>query len=94
MDRLEALAYLFKMFGDVTRLSILTTLFEKELCVGDIAEALNSSQSAVSHQLNTLKAAKLVKARREGKNIYYSLDDDHVKEIMHMGIDHVEEGNH
>lgn len=94
MDRLEDMATLFKMFGDVTRLSIMAALFERELCVSDIAEKLNSSQSAVSHQLNTLKAAHLVKSRREGKNIYYSLDDDHVTSIMEMGMQHVKETNH
>lgn len=94
MDRLEAMAALFKMFGDVTRLSIMAALFEQELCVSEIAEKLNSSQSAVSHQLNTLRSAHLVKARRDGKNIFYSLDDDHVTQIMHMGIQHVEETNH
>ena len=85
------LAELFKVFGDSTRIKVLYALFESELCVGDIAQILNLSQSAVSHQLRTLKQSKLVKFRREGKVIYYSLDDDHVRSIISMGADHIGE---
>ena len=88
---LYALAELYRVFGDTTRIKILYVLFESELCVNDIAEALGVSQSAVSHQLRVLKASKLVKFRRDGKTIYYSLDDDHVRSIIALGMDHVEE---
>ena len=90
-EYLYDLAELFKTFGDTTRIKILYALFESELCVGDIAQVLNFSQSSVSHQLRILKDAKLVKFRREGKNIYYSLDDDHVRTIISMGLEHIEE---
>lgn len=83
------LAELFKVFGDSTRIKILCALFEKELCVGDLSAVLNVSQSAVSHQLRTLKQARLVKFRRDGKVIYYSLDDDHIKNIFDAGLQHV-----
>ena len=85
------MADLFKVFGDTTRIKILYALFESELCVGDIAQILGLSQSAVSHQLRVLKDSKLIKFRREGKVIFYSLDDDHVRTIMSMGMEHVEE---
>ena len=85
------LAELFKVFGDSTRIKILYSLFETELCVYDIARLLNLSQSSVSHQLRILKNSKLVKFRREGKSIFYSLDDEHVHEIISMGMEHVEE---
>lgn len=88
---LYELAELFKVFGDSTRIRILYALFEDELCVGDIAELLNMSQSSVSHQLRILKDAKLVKFRREGKSIFYALDDEHVYHIIEMGMEHVEE---
>lgn len=88
---LFTVAELFKVFGDSTRIKILYTLFESELCVFDIAQLLNLTQSAVSHQLRILKDAKLVKFRREGKSIFYSLDDDHVRSIISLGMDHVEE---
>ena len=84
-------AELYRVFGDTTRIKILYVLFESELCVNDIAEALGVSQSAVSHQLRVLKASKLVKFRRDGKTIYYSLDDDHVRSIIALGMEHVEE---
>lgn len=83
------LAELFKVFGDSTRIKILCALFEKELCVGDLSAVLNVSQSAISHQLRTLKQARLVKFRRDGKVIYYSLDDDHIKNIFDAGYKHV-----
>lgn len=85
------LAELFKVFGDSTRIKILYVLFETELCVYDIARLLNLTQSSVSHQLRILKNSKLVKFRREGKSIFYSLDDEHVRKILSMGMEHVEE---
>ncbi|MBO5472643.1 MAG: helix-turn-helix transcriptional regulator [Lachnospiraceae bacterium] len=85
------LAELFKVFGDSTRIKILYSMFETELCVNDIARLLNLSQSSVSHQLRILKSSKLVKFRREGKSIFYSLDDEHVRAIISMGMEHVEE---
>ena len=90
-EYLYDLADLFKVFGDTTRIKILYALFESELCVGDIAQILGLSQSAVSHQLRVLKDSKLIKFRREGKAIFYSLDDDHVRTIISMGMEHVEE---
>ena len=90
-EYLYELADIFKVFGDSTRIKILFALFESELCVGDLARLLGLSQSAVSHQLKTLKEAKLVRFRREGKIIFYSLDDDHVRTILSMGMEHVEE---
>ena len=85
------LAELFRVFGDSTRIKILYALFESELCVGDIATLLNLSQSSVSHQLRLLKTSKLVKFRREGKAMFYSLDDEHVRSIIALGMEHVEE---
>lgn len=85
------LAELFKVFGDSTRIKILWALDEAELCVCDIAFLLNMTQSAISHQLRALKQAKLVKNRREGKVIYYSLDDEHVKRIFEQGLTHIRE---
>lgn len=90
-EMLFDLAELFKIFGDSTRIKILYVLFESELCVCDIAAVLGMSQSAISHQLRTIKQARLVKNRREGKTIYYSLADDHVKTIIGMAIEHLEE---
>ena len=88
---LYELAELFRIFGDSTRVKILYALFESELCVGDIAQVLGMSQSSVSHQLRVLKAGKIVKFRREGKAVFYSLDDDHVRSIVDLGMKHVEE---
>lgn len=88
-DVLFDLAELFKIFGDSNRIRILYALSGTELCVSDIAEILGLSASAVSHQLRILKASRLVKCRREGKIIFYMLDDDHVKDIINMGIEHV-----
>ena len=90
-EKLYDLAELFKVFGDSTRIRILYALFESELCVGDIAQILNLSQSSVSHQLSILKSSKLVKFRREGKIMFYSLDDDHVRTMISMGMEHIEE---
>ena len=92
-DMLYDLAELFKVFGDPTRIRILYALFERELCVCDIAGILGLTQTAVSHQLRVLKANKLVKARRDGKVVFYSLDDDHVHSILGIGIQHLSEGS-
>ena len=89
--KIEALAEFFKVFGDATRIKILLTLYDKELCVCDIAMELNMTQSAISHQLKILKQMKLVKNRREGKTIFYSLCDDHVKTIFYHAMEHVME---
>ena len=83
------LAELFKVFGDSTRIRILFSLFDKEKNVSEICGEINMNQSAVSHQLKILKTSKLVKSRRDGKAVYYSLDDDHVKTIIAMGKDHI-----
>lgn len=88
-EMLYDLAELYKVFGDSTRIKILYALFESELCVCDIARVLSMTQSAISHQLRVLKQAKLVKFRREGKTIFYSLSDDHVRTIIGMGMDHL-----
>jgi ArsR family transcriptional regulator len=85
------LAELFKVFGDSTRIRILFVLFEAEVCVCDLAQALGMTQSAISHQLRILKQNKLVKNRREGKSIFYSLADEHVRTIIEMGREHIEE---
>ncbi len=85
------LAELFKIFSDSTRIRILFVLFEEEVCVCDLAEMLGMTQSAVSHQLRILKQSKLVKNRRDGKCIYYSLADDHVRTIIAQGLDHIQE---
>ena len=85
------LAELFKVFGDSTRIRILFVLFEAEVCVCDLAKSLNMTQSAISHQLRILKQNKLVKSRREGKSIFYSLADDHVRTIINQGREHIEE---
>lgn len=90
-DVLSGTAELFKVFGDPTRVKILFVLMDNELCVCDIAETLGMQQSAISHQLRVLKQASLVKNRREGKTIYYSLADSHVKTILYQGIEHVTE---
>ena len=86
---MEQIAELFKAFGDPTRVHILSLLVEQELCVGDIAQGVSLSQSAISHQLRILKQMHLIKFRREGKNILYSLADDHVRTILQMGLEHV-----
>ncbi|MBQ6699936.1 MAG: winged helix-turn-helix transcriptional regulator [Oscillospiraceae bacterium] len=90
-DILEKTAEVFKVFGDKTRIRILAALSEGEMCVCCLCDLLEISQSAVSHQLAVLKAARLIKSRREGKQIYYSLDDAHVGAILCTGISHVEE---
>ena len=90
-ETLYDLAELFKVFGDSTRIKILWALDESEMCVCDIAFLLNMTQSAVSHQLRVLKQADLVKNRRDGKNVFYSLDDEHVKQIFNQGLIHISE---
>lgn len=89
IETLYKLAELFKIFGDSTRIRILDTLEERELCVQEIADELTMTQSAISHQLRILKQADLVKSRREGKAVFYSLADDHVATIMAQGLEHV-----
>ena len=90
-DTLYDLTELFRIFGDSTRVRILYVLFEAEMCVCDIAALLGLTQSAVSHQLRALKNVRLVKSRREGKTVFYSLADDHVKTIINQGLEHVQE---
>lgn len=85
------LAELFKVFGDTTRVKILYALFASEMCVCDIAALLNMSQSAISHQLRVLKQARLVKYRKDGKVVYYTLDDEHIKNIFNQGWLHISE---
>ena len=85
------LAELFKIFGDSTRIRILFVLFEAEVCVCDLAAALNMTQSAISHQLRILKQSRLVKSRREGKSVFYSLADEHVRTIISQGQEHIAE---
>lgn len=88
-EDLYDLAELFKIFGDSTRIRILYVLFEAEMCVCDIARVLNMTQSAISHQLRLLKQSKLIKNRREGKTVFYSLADEHVRAIINQGMDHI-----
>lgn len=90
-DTLCDVAEMFKVFGDITRTKILSALFEAELCVCDISEIVKMSTSAVSHQLRILRQTKIVKSRRSGKEVYYSLDDDHISKIYRMALDHLEE---
>ena len=90
-ETLYDLAELSKVFGDSTRIKIICSLFESEMCVCDLSVLLNISQSAISHQLRVLKSARLVKFRRAGKVIYYSLDDEHIKQIFDAGLHHITE---
>jgi len=90
-ETLYDLAELFKVFGDTTRIKILYALFQAEMCVCDIAALLGMNQSAISHQLKVLKQARLVRYRREGKIVYYSLDDNHIKDIFDQGFVHIKE---
>ncbi|MCH4193430.1 MAG: metalloregulator ArsR/SmtB family transcription factor [Butyrivibrio sp.] len=90
-DKLYDLAELFKVFGDSTRIRILYALFESDICVCDLAETLQMTQSAVSHQLKILKQSKLVSSRREGKSVFYFLADDHVRTMINQGLEHVSE---
>ena len=91
-EAVYGLAELFKIFGDPTRIRILYAMLDTERCVNDIAGILQMSQSSVSHQLRILKTSKLVKSRREVKSIFYSLDDEHVRAILNMGMEHIMEG--
>ncbi len=91
-EAIYGLAELFKIFGDPTRIRILYAMLDTERCVNDIAGVLEMSQSSVSHQLRILKTSKLVKSRRKGKSIFYSLDDEHVRSILNMGMEHIMEG--
>ena len=90
-DEINKLAQLYKVFGDTTRIKILCALFESEMCVCDIAEIVGISVSAVSHQLRILKQSELIRFRRDGKTIYYSLADDHVRTIIGQGTEHINE---
>lgn len=90
-DKVIDLSELFKIFGDSTRIKIINTLLEEELCVNDIAKRINATQSAVSHQLRILKSSKLVKYKKDGNLIYYSLDDEHIKKIFELGCEHINE---
>lgn len=89
-EKLYDLAELFKVFGDSTRIRILCALLKKEMCVYHLSEALEMGQSAISHQLRILRGSGLVKTRRSGKEMYYSLDDEHVKIIFDAGLEHIE----
>ena len=90
-EELFNLAEFFKVFGDTTRIRILYALFQSEMCVCDIAHLLGMTQSAISHQLRVLKSAKLVRYRKEGRVVYYSLDDEHIKAIFDQGYQHIKE---
>ena len=90
-DKVIDIAELFKVFSDSTRIKIISALIGKELCVNDIVDLTNTSQSAISHQLRLLKQSKLVKYRKEGQSIFYSLADDHVEKIFKLGCEHIEE---
>ena len=90
-EMLYDLAELFKVFGDTTRVKILYALFSNEMCVCDIANLLGMTNSAISHQLRVLKQARLVKFRKEGKVVYYSLDDNHISQIFDCGLNHIQE---
>lgn len=90
-DELDELADLFKLFADRTRIAILWALSESEMCVCDLCALLDMKQPAVSHQLKTLKQARVVKARRQGKVIFYSLDDDHIRKLLNLGMEHIQE---
>lgn len=90
-SQLYELADLFKVFGDSTRIKVLYVLFENEMCVYDIARILNMTQSAISHQLRILKQNRLVRFRKEGKNVLYTLADEHVFTILRQGMEHIEE---
>ena len=93
-EEMNDLADFFRIFGDATRLKILYALKFSEMCVLDIAQLLGMSQSAISHQLRILKQSRLVKFRREGKTIFYSLEDEHVRSILSLGMEHLEESSH
>ena len=91
LEKFEELAEFYKLFGDRTRLGIIWALWLSEMCVCDLCALLGMKQSAVSHQLRTLKQARIVKPRREGKIIFYSLDDDHIRDVLEVGYNHIHE---
>ncbi|MBU2643334.1 metalloregulator ArsR/SmtB family transcription factor [bacterium] len=91
-DQMLALSDLFKVLGDFTRIRILEALLVSELCVCDLVTVLGMNQSAVSHQLRVLRSSKIVKFRKEGKNVYYSLDDHHISHLISQGFEHISEG--
>ena len=88
-EQLYDLAELFKVFGDSTRIKIIWALFESDMCVGDIACLFNMTQSAISHQLRVLKNSRLVRYKKSGKTVYYSLNDEHIKQIFELGMQHI-----
>ncbi len=90
-ENITQLSDFFKVMGDTTRLQLLITLQSKELCVSDLSKSLNMTLSAISHQLKILKMAHLVKSRKEGKIVYYSLDDDHIHDVLEKSIEHIKE---
>lgn len=90
-EMMKSLAEFYKVFGDMTRIKILCVLSQTELCVCDLAEVTGMTQSAISHQLRMLKQMKLVKNRRDGKTVYYSLADDHIQSILNQGLEHIAE---
>ena len=92
-EEIMDMADVFKLFSDSTRLRIICAILNNELCVYDLCELLNLTQSNVSHQLQLLRAAKLVKYRKEGKQVYYSLQDEHIEKIIKMALDHIREEN-
>lgn len=91
MDHMFDLADLFKALGDSTRIRILLSLLHSELCVCDLVQLIGMTQSAISHQLRVLRSGKIVKHRKEGKNVFYSLDDDHIRQLLRDGLEHVSE---
>jgi ArsR family transcriptional regulator len=91
-EKLSDLSEFFKMLGDSTRIKIISVLFQGETCVGSIVNVLGMTQSAISHQLRILKRSRIVKSRKKGKHVYYSLDDHHIKLILEMGMEHLFEG--
>ncbi len=91
LEEIDLLSDFFKVMGDSTRLRLLMALENGELCVSDLANVSNMTRSAVSHQLKTLKNAKLIKSRREGKTIYYSLDDEHIHSVLKVSLEHIQE---
>lgn len=90
----DDMSMIFAMFGDSTRLKIMNALFTRELCVTDLSQLLEMSQSAISHQLSALKRTKLVVSRKEGKNVFYSMADEHIKNIYRMALEHIHEDHH
>lgn len=88
-DELHELADFFKVFGEASRIKILSALYVRELCVCELVDILEMKQPAISHQLRVLRAARVVKSRKEGKHVYYSLDDNHVRELLHDGLEHI-----